>query len=151
MTKFKVGDQVRCISGYTGYAKGSEYNLPRTQGTVIQSGNGYITVSYGGKESPAVNSSSFELVSPSTEEMIKLLTDSGYTIVSPKPKLTGKAYVYHYPEKRDGQVYIYNDDLWDKYVTNGSGGAEGKVLLAVVDWKEGDGLPNPDPFIAAMY
>lgn len=136
MSKFQVGDKVKVLDdSYQGYTVGSAYNISRDiELTVTGAGRRWVSINNG----PDMNPDSFELINPE-EQAIKMLVDAGYTITPPKPKLSGKAYIYHYPDKKNGQVYIYNDDLWKKYVTDGAG-VEGKVLLAVVDWQEGQEL-----------
>jgi len=62
VSKFKVGDRVRAKNGhYTDLQPGSSYNLPRSVGVVVYSGDGFLKVGYGDLISPPVIPNSFEL------------------------------------------------------------------------------------------
>lgn len=124
MTKFKIGDRVKCISCYQGHPVDSRYNLPRSSGTISESGNGYIIVDYDGKLSPPVNPNCFSIIDPA-EEVISLLTSLGYTVKEPPAKRKGKGWVYSI----GGSIIIY------PYEQSGS-----YKPIAIVDWTEGDGI-----------
>lgn len=60
-----------------------------------------------------------------------LLEEKGFTVTPPKPKLTGQVIVYR--NKKNGDISItgnahYPREYWDE--------------IAIVDWTEGDGLPD---------
>ena len=59
------------------------------------------------------------------EEAIALLKEKGYDVIPPKPKKTGKGYVYYI----GGLVVIYSHEQQGSYKP-----------IAIINWTEGDGI-----------
>jgi hypothetical protein len=67
------------------------------------------------------------------------LEKEGYTITPPKPKLTGKVYLYSHPVSGFSHS-LTTEELAGRDPTDGHSGTK---LIAVLDWTEGDGLTVP--------
>lgn len=134
MTKFKVGDKVRVISVCSGAVLkvGDEVEVDFISGSLLYPK---------GNHRGAMFESRFELVEEthfplySEEAAVKLLTERGYEVKAPPEPLRGKVYIYKYLPT--GKVFAYDEETW---LTNDYDKCEDRVVIAIVDWTEGQGI-----------
>lgn len=130
MTKFKIGDVVEITENPNGMA-GCVFTIRTNESTWdgIQSWSGPAigrwTNSWRWRETH------LKLFDPVADAKA-LLEKEGYTITPPRPKMTGKAVVWTFKEQVMGSPFISS---FQNYMSG-----EDKVILAIVDWTEGDGL-----------
>lgn len=125
MSKFKVGDTVIRLynSHHNKIPYGHKYIVSSVNGTSLQV-TGYTQW---------WEEEWFSLAASVETEAIKLLTEAGYTVTPPKPKLTGTVVVYQTP----GGVYTITKTEWDKWSNQER---KARTILALLNWTEGDGL-----------
>lgn len=110
------------------WATGTYFEVSRMSST-------YLWVKVGGDNdvSYPINSHDWVFKTTPIEEAQKLLTEAGFTVTPPPPKLTGKVAVYKYGSG------TYATD-YNSYEAWGASAKASYPLVAVLDWTEGDGL-----------
>jgi len=124
MAKFKIGDKVRRIEAGGGcppIKMGETYTVKGYTDDLV------MVEEVGGQ----LFEHRFELAISLEESALALLNSLGYTIAPPKPKLTGKLYVYSYDDG-SGPISLC------RKLDNPAG-----TLIAIVDWAEGQGIDIP--------
>ena len=128
MGKFKVGDKVEVTNAYR---SGSSDRPVGYIGIVTHTPAYSDAVTY--LDGDEVFTASLQLAT-SLEKAKEILEAAGYSIIPPKPKLTGKVVVYTY----DDEVYVVTEKEFNH--RNASSGKHLRKVIAIVDWTEGDGL-----------
>lgn len=124
--EFKAGDKVRRIkvNHYSGRLPiGSEWIVEHLINSISMRLEGF---------NEDVDIDKFEKVVNHEEEAIKVLTALGYGLTPPKPKLSGKVYVYRSTDGRE-QLSATTKSGYDSYYWE---------LISIVDWTEGQGLES---------
>lgn len=131
MTEFKIGDKVtRTMSSHNPRLFGE-------MGVIYTIKKVNYPCDYTSEEGIKINciSSYWKRVEECSEEAaVKLLEERGYTITPPPEPLKGKMVIYLSKDKTIWGVPEHRYNEWSPTVK------EGHVIVAIVDWVEGEGL-----------
>lgn len=146
MTKFKVGDEVRIVRPNPAVTStedevGKTFIIGRDAGDYhgSQSWSGIGTQWRWKEEWLELASVSTPIPLYSEEQAVSFLKEKGYSITPPPEPLKGKAAIY--VSGYDGGTRVIDKNHWDKVTSKA---AYKHKLIAIVDWTEGNGLPNKE-------